>query len=287
VLVNARISDRSYARLQTAPWLVHGFLLQITRALASSADDRERLAALGYPDERLETTGNIKLDVTVAPVLQPGERARLRDELGLGGDELVLMGSSTWPGEEEALVDALRRARSAGIAARLLIVPRHAERRSEIGAMLDRSEFRWHLRSRGPADGTADACLADTTGEMVKLLQVADVVFVGRSIAPNNGGQTPVESAALGRPILFGPNMTNFRVIAQRLVEAGAARVVADARDLVDESVRLLRDPADRQAMADAARAWHAANRGAVEHTIRVIEHILAGSESKSAEQRA
>jgi 3-deoxy-D-manno-octulosonic-acid transferase len=284
LLVNARLSDHSFARLSRAPWLVSGVLEGIARILASSSDDAERLASLGYPRDRLETSGNIKLDVRVAPILDPSGIAALRAELGLP-DGLILMGSSTWPGEETALLAALRTAREAGIAARLLLVPRHAERRGEIASLFEGSAWTWHLRSRGAAPGPVDVCVADTTGEMVRLLQTAEVVFVGRSLAPNNGGQTPVEAAALGRPVLFGPYMTNFRVIARRLVDTGAAEVVGDETDLIRESVRLLQDPGARTRMAEAARSWHEANRGAIQRTLAVIEETLDGAGSDDSSE--
>lgn len=276
LLVNARLSDRSFARLRRAPWLSAGVLGSIARILAASKEDADRLAALGYARDRLENSGNLKLDVKISPLLTEEERARLRTELGLP-DGLILMGSSTWPGEEAALLESLGAARRSGLACRVLIVPRHAERRGEVAALLDGGPWRWHLRTRGAAPGPVDVCVADTTGEMVRLLQVADLVFVGRSLPPNDGGQTPVEAAALGRPVLFGPNMTNFRAIARRLVDTGAAGVVGDATDLVEESVRLLQDAGARATMAAAGQRWHSENRGAIERTLAAVDAMLAG----------
>jgi 3-deoxy-D-manno-octulosonic-acid transferase len=203
---------------------------------------------------------------------------------------LVLMGSSTWPGEEAALLETLRTARAAGVAARLLLVPRHAERRGEIVPLLERSGLAWHLRTSGPAPRPVDVCLADTTGEMVRLLQIADVVFIGRSLPPNDGGQTPVEAAALGRAMLFGPRMTNFRSIAQALVEFGAATVVADPAALTRESIRLLEDPAERERVGQVALAWHGRSRGAIDRTVAVLQELTrpgrhADAAPKSADE--
>jgi 3-deoxy-D-manno-octulosonic-acid transferase len=273
VCINARVSDRSFRRMRAVRWLVRPLLGGITRLLPSSETDEARFRELGFPPGRMITTGNIKLDVTIPP-LPPGELARLRRETGLGPGP-VLLGSSTWRGEESALLGALARVRSAGLPVSLLIVPRHAERRNELVTLLKNSGLSHHLRSHGDAPGPVDVCVADTTGELRRLTQLADVVFVGKSLPPHTEGQTPVEAAALEKPILFGPGMGNFRQISRELVGVGAARVVANAGALAEGVVALLQDAPARSAMAAAARHWHLANQGAVERTLAVIRAEL------------
>jgi 3-deoxy-D-manno-octulosonic-acid transferase len=272
--VNARLSDRTYRRMRSVRGAVPPLLAGVTRLLACSAHDAEWFRELGFPAERIQTTGNIKLDVAI-PRLGADERAQLRRELGLPDAGLVLMGSSTWPGEEEALIGALRLTRSRGLACALIIVPRHAERRGQIEALLRAGEFTYHLRSRGVATGTVDIAVGDTTGEMRHFLQLADVVFVGKSLPPHTEGQTPVESAVLGRPLLFGPGMANFRVIAKELLAQGAAVRVADAEALATTAADLLGDGSRRETLAAAAQAWHRANAGAVERTLAVVREVL------------
>ncbi len=275
VCINARLSDRSFARLKWFRPAARLMLDGITRLLPGSAEDAARFAALGVPEERIQTTGNIKLDVAIAP-LGAAERADLRRALGLPADGAVLIGSSTWPGEEAALIAALQRARAAGHRVSLLLVPRHAERRLEIERLLAGAGLRFHLRSRGAAPGEVDVAVGDTTGELRRLAQLADVVFVGKSLPPHTEGQTPVEAAALGKPILFGPGMSNFRVIAHDLVARGAARVVAGAEELAAASEELLRDAPQRERLAAAASRWRQDNAGAVARTLAVIRAELA-----------
>ncbi len=272
--INARLSDRSHARLRRWPGAARLLWAGITRLLPGSADDAERFAALGFPRERMTTTGNLKLDVRIAP-LDVAERARLRRELGLP-EGLVLLGSSTWPGEEEALLAAFRHARAEGVAASLLLVPRHAERREEVERAVAGTGLRYHLRSRGAAAGEVDVAVGDTTGELRNFTQLADLVYVGKSLAPHTEGQTPVEAAALEKPILFGPGMGNFRPIARDLLARGAAETVADPAALSARVAGLLRDPAARARLARAAAAWRAENAGAVERTLAVIREELA-----------
>ncbi len=273
-----------------------GFLLRpltkgITRVLCASKRDEQRFKTLGFPPERLQTTGNLKLDVDI-PALSPQELAQLRRELGLG-DGLVLLGSSTWPGEEEALLTALKTARERGLKVSLLLVPRHAERREELRGLLEKTGLKFHFRSEGPCFAKAsavakamadrspghsdivDVAVGDTTGELQKFTQLADLVFVGKSLAPHDGGQTPVEAAILEKPLLHGPFMTNFREIIRSLTEAGAVRKVETHDELIRVAVELLGDEAQRKSLTASAHEWHEANRGATERTLGVIRSYL------------
>ncbi len=275
VCVNARLSDRSYHRMQRVRWAVAPLLAGVTRVLACSAHDAERFRELGIAADRIEATGNIKLDLAI-PRLDDAGKARLRRELGLPPTGLVLMGASTWAGEETALVDAFRAAREQGVECALLLVPRHAERRGEGEGLLQASGLSFHLRSRGAAAGTVEVAVGDTTGELRQFLQLADVVFIGKSLPPHTEGQTPVEAAALGRAMVLGTGMGNFRAIARELIEQGAVVQVADAAALTAAVVALLRDPARRTALGEAAQAWHRANVGAVERRLAEVRRVLA-----------
>ena len=273
-LVNARLSDRSFRRLQSVRALACSLYRRIALILPSSEQDAERFRKLGVPAEKLAVTGNLKFDVSIK-MLDMWERSMLRRELGFTDNQLVILGSSTWPGEEQALLRLLERARREGSICQLLLVPRHAERRGEIEALLRTRPLNWHLRSHGNAVGQVDVCVADTTGELQKLTQVADLVFVGKSLPPNEGGQTPIEAALLEKPLMFGPAMSNFRPATETLLGCGAALCVADEVELVDRGLELLRDEKRRAAMSAAASVWHKANQGAMERTLRELDRYL------------
>ncbi|RRJ97481.1 3-deoxy-D-manno-octulosonic acid transferase [Opitutaceae bacterium TAV4] len=288
VAINARLSDRSFGRMRRAaarPFA--GLMLRgLTRVLAASEGDAERFRALGVPADRVSVTGNIKLDLAV-PRLAPAEAAALRVELGFadagdasGAKEIpVIVGASTWPGEEAVLLRVFSSLRAEGVPCRLLLVPRHAERRAEIESLLAAASvatgggggMRYSVRSRGAATEPCDVTLADTTGELRRLVQMATVVFVGKSLPPHGEGQTPVEAAALGKPVLFGPGMANFRQITRELLACGSARRVSDAAELEQAVRELLADPGARARMGAAGEAWHQANQGAVTRTLRLI----------------
>lgn len=274
--INARLSDRSYARMKAFRPVVRLMTEGITRLLPCASQDEARFAELGVPRERMTVTGNIKLDVQIIP-LTDGEKAQLRHELGLPALPLVL-GSSTWPGEEAALMQAWKHAWVAGLRCSLLLVPRHAERREEIERLLEEGRgARYHFRSRGAATGEVEVAVGDTTGELRKFTQLADVVFVGKSLPPHSEGQTPVEAAALAKPILLGPGMSNFRAIVADLKSRGAVREVADPAALAAGVMELLRDESQRTALSRAAAQWQRDNGGAVERTLVEIRRVLAG----------
>lgn len=273
ISVNARMSDRSFKRSMRFKWALRPLAAGITRVLCAAKRDEQRFKVLGFPPDRLQTTGNLKLDVNI-PLLADADKSALRRELGLGAG-LVLLGSSTWPGEETALLTALKAARERGLNVSLLLVPRHAERREELRGLLGKSGLRFHFRSAGAAPDQVDVAVGDTTGELRKFTQLADLVFTGKSLAPHDGGQTPVEAAVLGKPVLHGPRMTNFRDIIRSLTEAGAVRKVETHSELITAAVELLQETAQRDKLAAAAREWSEANRGATERTLAVIRAQL------------
>ena len=276
LLINARMSDRSFGRLSRVSAVAGPLFNHFSRILAASSDDAERFLHVGADPERVSVSGNITLDVPLQPILTPEEIAQSAERLGLREPgkpaPLLIVGSSTWPGEETTLLRLLEKARAKGIDCKLLLVPRHAERRDEIARALEEfPAFTTHFRSAGQAPRPVDVAVGDSTGELILFTQLADLVFVGKSLPPNDGGQTPIEAAALGKPLLYGPFMTNFRQIARQLVDGGAAMVVGDEMDLLEHAPALLENEETRRAMSRAALAWHAANRGAVDKTLAAI----------------
>ena len=278
-LVNARISDTSFKRYQQIPKLARRLLRKLDHLYAASDLDQARLCQLGVEKARIASTGSIKFDVSIEPRLGEAERTTLRDELGFTSETadtqpFVMLGSSTWPGEEAALLRIQQKAIQAGVDCRLLLVPRHAERGPELIRLLDSQPLAWHQRSQGAGlKNPVNIHLADTTGELTRLTQAADLAFIGKSLAPNVGGQTPIEAAGLGIPILMGPNMNNFRAVAKSLVLSGAARVTADEQQLEAQVLELAKDSGTRESMSVAGRNWHAKSKGS---SVRIAESILA-----------
>jgi len=151
-------------------------------------------------------------------------------------------------------------------------VPRHAERRVEVEALLKQNALPYHRRTAGPVSGTPEVVLADTTGELSSLMQLGALVFIGRSLAPHKEGQTPIEAAAAGKPVFMGYGMSNFRQIAQSLVDARAGSFVGGPTELREALRYFLEHKDARAAMGQAASAWFEKNRGATRRTLEWLE---------------
>jgi len=272
-LINARISDKSFSRYNKAPKLAGRMLKKMSSVFPASDLDRDRLLELGCPLENISATGSIKFDVSNNFVISDSEKKALRHSLGFGDeDTFVLLGSSTWPGEEIALLRAQRAIIKQGIDCRLLLVPRHAERAPEILKLLKSQDLAWSQRSKDHyPKGDLHIHLADTTGELAHLTQAADLAFIGKSLPPNTGGQTPIEAASAGIPIITGPKMNNFKDISKTLVLSGATKTARDANDLVKVVTELASNSIALAEMRNSAVQWHKLNGGSSE---RIASHI-------------
>ena len=271
-LINGRIPDKSFARHQRFRKLSHYVLRHFRQIATGSEEDARRFRALGFDST---ITGNIKFDVASDAPMSAEERARLRADLGFGADPgtVVLLGSSTWKGEETALIKTIRELRAGGTDVRLLLVPRHSERRAEVATEVSASGLDWHQRSSGGPVAPAGTIvhLADTTGELRRLTRAADLAFCGKSLAPHEGGQTPIECAAAGVAIVYGPRMTNFRDICRGLEKAKAASRAEDGDSLGGKIRTLCGDERERTEMGRNGAAWHQGNRGATERTLALL----------------
>jgi 3-deoxy-D-manno-octulosonic-acid transferase len=279
LLINARLSDRSFRRHLRMRSLARPFFSKLSGILAGSQTDLERFQRLGWiPGDQIRFSGNLKLDLDPEKPLSETERlAGLATFGNWPAGTLVLLGSSTWPGEESALLDCFTGLRPDFPDLRLLIVPRHAERRREIEALLKAGGVPFHFRSDGreAPEGTR-VYVADTTGELKQLTRFADIVLIGKSLPPNAGGQTPIEAASLGKPLLFGPDMSNFRDVSRRLIREQGARRIADASELAGAVRELLDSPETRVEMGRRAGGFIAASRGATQRTAALLRDFIS-----------
>ncbi|HEU0290240.1 MAG TPA: lipid IV(A) 3-deoxy-D-manno-octulosonic acid transferase [Burkholderiales bacterium] len=263
-LVNARLSEKSFAGYRRFSQLARESLAGLAAIAAQSTDDARRFAALGASG--VQVTGSVKFDVTLPPAQIELGRTWRRD---FGERRPVLLAASTREGEEALVLDAL-----AGIEAPdllTIIVPRHPQRFDEVERLIVARGIPFQRRSRGAAiaPGTR-VVLGDSMGEMFAYYAACDIAFIGGSLLPL-GGHNLIEACAVGRPVLIGPSTYNFAEAAELAVRAGAALQVPDAGAMAQEAGRLLRDPAAAQRMGQAGLAFCAAHRGA---TARVLELI-------------
>lgn len=226
-LINARMSDRSYARYQKFKFLFGPVLAAFDLITLQSESDRERLQKLGARPESLAVIGSLKYGA--AGAVDETRRAKLLGDLAFLRGKPVLVGASTHAGEEEILLAAWRELRSSQPDLVLVIAPRHVERKNEISRMLEQSGVPFVKRSL-PGSGS-DVVLLDTTGDLRYLYELATVVFIGKSLC-GEGGQNLMEPAWYGKAIIFGPNMQNFRAIVEDFLAANAAVQISSRDEL-------------------------------------------------------
>jgi 3-deoxy-D-manno-octulosonic-acid transferase len=258
-LVNARLSERSARGYARFAWLTRPMFRGLAGVAAQSAADAQRLASLGAPAPIV--TGNVKFDLSV-----PDEALKLGGEFRqrFGAQRPLWIAASTRDGEEELILDALARAPLSS-AVLTLIVPRHPQRFEEVADLLRRRGLPFVRRSsNAPVPTDVGFVLGDSMGEMLAYYAAADVAFVGGSLLPF-GAHTLIEPLSVGTPVLIGPHTFNFAEATENALAAGAAIRVDNADALLANAGRLLGEASARATMANAARVFHAAHRGASE----------------------
>lgn len=269
VVVNGRMSQRSYPRWKKAQATIGALLGRLDFVLAQSDADAERFASLGARD--VMTTGNLKLDVP-AP---PADRTKLDRLMAVTRGRPVIAAASTHAGEEELVVAAHRKLAAYLPALVSVIIPRHPKRGGEIAGMVANAGLQVALRSREQLPSAqTDVYVADTIGEMGVFYRFAPIVFMGGSLI-EHGGQNPIEAIKLGAAILHGPHVHNFTEVYGALDRTGGARQVDSVEMLVRQFGQWLSDSALRQQSSDAAMAVVDRLGGALERTLAALEPYL------------
>lgn len=267
-LVNARVSDRSAPRYRLARWWFRDVLGAFTRIFAQSDLDRDRLLAAGATAARTVVTGSFKFDVAHR---NPAKETELRAWIGEGR---ILLGCSTWPGEDAALLAAYARLLADHPGLKLVIAPRHFEKADAVEQNIRAAGFVCVRRSRNdprPAEDARAVFLADTTGELMGLCGIAAATFVGKSLCAH-GSQNMIEPCLCGCPTVVGPYTENFRPVMSDLLAAEAIVQVADAAGVERELGRLLRDDGGLGRRAEQAVARRC---GVVARCVREIREAL------------
>ena len=283
VLINGRISSRSYPRYRIIRPFFRRVLADVDRFCMQSDESARRIIELGADPSKVTVTGSLKFDSLEMPaVVSHGKpRERVLRFFRLSPNRLVLVAGSTVKGEEPAVLKAFSRLKGASPSAMAILAPRQPERFGEVERLARDAGFVTARRSDLPIDTEprADVVVLDTIGELAQLYQVATVVFVGGSLI-DHGGHNILEPAVFGKPILFGPHMQNFKEIVDAFVGNDAAVQVGSERELEQAMISLATDPVRRAKLGAAARALVEANRGAKEKTLAVIADLLppAGS---------
>ena len=274
-LANARLSDRSYPRYKKFGFLFRPLFRSFAGVGCQNEEDAVRLRAVGCQENAVRVVGNLKFDAAKLTEISTLDVRGMLRQLGVPDDTLILVAGSTHDGEEMILADMARRLREKFPKLFLVLVPRHFERCKDIGQTLKARGVKFVFRSEIFA-GThlppagLDCLLVNSTGELKFFYEPATVVFVGKSLTAI-GGQNPVEPAAQGKAVVFGPNMQNFTDITRSLLRQNAAVQVNSPEELERALGELLADAPRRAALGRAALALVAENLGAVERTVEMI----------------
>ncbi len=284
IVVNGRISDRSFPRSQKVGFLIHRLYKLVTRFLMQSRVDAERAMKLGAPPERVGVSGNLKYDIRDAsesPALVEAAK-QLDDIFALSSSRLIVAGSTS-EGEEQILLEAFGQLRKLGPTenVRLLIAPRHPERFDAAAKLIEASGLIWTKRSAAnQTSKTAEVILLDSIGELAALYRFASIVFVGGSLV-KKGGHNILEPALFAKPIIVGPHMENFREITTELLrrkavmQMEATNANEQVRELSRTFAELLGNRERAQRLGANARQAIEDNRGATARTVAAIAELI------------
>lgn len=271
ILVNARLSPRSEKRFRAARFFAAPLFNQLDALFLQEPEDVGRWSSLGVNPEKLHVTGSIKFDDSAVAARPKKDFRPVLDLLGVPASAQVLLGGSTFDGEEEILARVFMELRQTRPDLFLILVPRHHERGDAVTRQLERLGLNVARRTQ-PATFSSkpDILLVDTTGELASWYACATVVFIGKSLC-ERGGQNPAEPITAGVPVVFGPHMANFASLVDTLLRKQAAIQVADQSALQSALESLLDSAGKRAAMVERARNCLETHRGATNRTVSLL----------------
>jgi 3-deoxy-D-manno-octulosonic-acid transferase len=270
IQVNARISDHSFKGYKRFSCFINPFLSKISLSCAQTDQDVERLKTICRSLNILKT-GTMKFDQALPDKFKDVDLEKVFGK----GDYIYILGASTHGGEEKLIINIFKKLKEDYQKLRLIFVPRHAERAPEVVSALKENNINYYRRSNNERSSKEiDCLLADTTGEMLGFMNSADIVIMGKCFAGNDGGHNIIEPALLGKAIVTGKELSNFRFVLKMMVENNAVITAADD-SLITVLKELLDDPEKRIKLGHTARNTVLKHVGATEKTISEIEKIV------------
>ncbi|MBI3808955.1 MAG: 3-deoxy-D-manno-octulosonic acid transferase [Nitrospirae bacterium] len=277
LLANGRLATDSFTGYRRLRSFFRHVLAAFTLCSMQTDRDMERIIQLGVEPERVVRTGNLKYD-QVAALTQSAPGRISKSDLGVAESEDLFVAGSTHPGEEEAVLDCYRRLLDVVPSLVLVLAPRHIERADAVCAAARMRGFKVFRRTALPGARSTPSgprvIVLDTRGELASLYQEATLVFVGGSLV-DVGGHSPLEPAAWGKAVVFGPHMDHFAEAAEQFLRQGAGIQVRDVHEMADAMTALLKDRAKLEERGKAAYQLVLENQGAVARTVALIARIL------------
>ncbi|ATD07658.1 lipid IV(A) 3-deoxy-D-manno-octulosonic acid transferase [Pseudoalteromonas piscicida] len=270
LVVNARLSEKSYQGYKKHAWLTKGLMSNIDLLAAHNEEDGERFIKLGLVQSKLHITGSIKFDISITEE----EIAKARQFQENYPERVIWLAGSTHPKEHEQVIAAHQRVLKQVSNALLIIAPRHPEQFQAVADYLNEQEIAFTKKSSNGINAEASVLLADTLGELKWLFGSADIAYIGGSLI-ERGGHNPLEAAAHGVPILTGPHTYNFAHIYPQLIAQQGAIVVDDEDKLAAQIITLFEDKSLRTQIGANAQSVLVENTGAIAKTMKLINKSL------------
>ena len=269
-LVNARLSPRSEKRYRLARWITAPIFNQLDLLCLQEPRDADRWKSLGLDPAKLVLTGSVKFDDGATAHRTARDFRPVLEGIGIPKGAPVLLGGSTFEGEELILAEVYKELRRSHPDLFLILVPRHHERAAAVARQLEMTGLTVLRRTNSLPEGRPDVLLVDTTGELAGWYLCATVVFVGKSLCAQ-GGQNPAEPIAAGVPVIFGPHMQNFSTLTRAFLQVDGAMEVKDAAGIRNAVTDLLASPDRRAAMVANAAKCLEIHRGATNKTVDLL----------------
>ncbi len=277
-LINGRLSDSSFKGYEKVTFFTEQVLGKMNLFCVQSILDRERLIALGAQSERIHVTGSAKYEVARRDPDAESKADDMLNQAGVNGNTQILLGGSTWPGEERILMEIYKRLKCDMPSLLLIVAPRHVERRKHLIREIEKQRLSLRLRSQTMQSreeaNRPDVFFLDTTGELKYLYAAASVIFVGKSLT-RHGGQNPIEAAIYGKPVIVGPNMENFCGVVDDFLKEDALIQAHSQEELEHFCRQLLSDPKIRKLYGERASNVIQHKQGVIARTMALVEKEL------------
>jgi 3-deoxy-D-manno-octulosonic-acid transferase len=288
IIVNGRISNKSFKAYRIISRISGAFYNSLTNKMntycARTELDAQRFRDLGISSEQVFVTGTMKYDNTPTHINE-NSKNELADLFRIKDNDLVLIGGSTHEGEEEILLRIFERLSKTYPNLRLIIAPRHIERAGDVSRLIEKKGFVPVLKTAvdssnyGWQNSKKEIILIDTVGDLEKIYALSDYVFVGKSLVPS-GGQNMMEPAGLGKPVVFGPHVFNFKEEVDMLLRNDAAKMVETEDELCEAIEFFIKNPEAAKEMGLRAQGVVNEKRGATEKNMDIIREILKSKSS-------
>ncbi|MCK4645327.1 MAG: 3-deoxy-D-manno-octulosonic acid transferase [Candidatus Aminicenantes bacterium] len=272
LVINGRISPRSFKRYSLLRFFAKRILKNIDLFLMQTEEDKKKLEQIGIHSEGIRVAGNLKCEISLPP-LNDKDILALKTELNIAETKKVIVAGSTRKEEERKLMEAYAIARKIREDLVLILAPRHSERAEEVERICQRFPFPIVRKTKISTDTQWDVMILDTIGELAQFYALCDIAFIGGSLIPW-GGQNLLEPAFYEKPIFFGPHMENFAFLAEKFIQAEAARTVYSENDLVE--MFMIQDEKSLDEMGNRAKKTLNLLQGATERTLSAIETFMA-----------